>query len=152
MRLLRYTRENSPPYSAGEKTSAAKTTTPQAFENHPALYGGEFSRVYRNNLIAALALVALGLSFNLARRLDRARVRVAAGHALGRGDLVLSALFGLCFGLLWTTRLDVHWIALGCGAALAVSGWPLLRRVSSTLRVGVPLLTVLIAKIGRAHV
>jgi hypothetical protein len=111
----------------------------------PALYGGEFSRVYRNNLIAALALVALGLSFHLARRLDRARVRVAAGHALGRGDLLLSALLGLCFGLLWITRLDVHWIALGCGAALAVSGWPLLRRVSSTLRIVVPLLAILLA-------
>lgn len=111
----------------------------------PALYGGEFSRVYRNNLTAGLALVALGLSLTLARRIERTRIRVAGVQALRRGDVVLAVLLGLCFGLLWITRLDVHWIALACGTALAVSGWPLLRRVSSVLRVGAPLLTVLVA-------
>jgi len=96
----------------------------------PALFGGDFSRVYRNNLVAALALVALGLALSMSRCL----------HAVGeffRGDdsaprraqcaplFVRGALLGVSFGALWITRLDVHWIALSCVVPISIAAWPI---------------------------
>jgi hypothetical protein len=99
----------------------------------PAVFGGEFSRVYRNHLIAALALLALGLSLTLARRLAASRHADWDRRVLGRGFFLQVAALGICFGSLWVTRLDVHWIALACATPLCVAGWSLLRRIRTVV-------------------
>lgn len=110
----------------------------------PAVFGGEFSRVYRNHLIAALALLALGLSLVLARRLNASRNADWDRRMLGRGFFLQVAALGICFGSLWVTRLDVHWIALTCAIPLCVAGWSVVRRITTIMGMFLPFVATLL--------
>lgn len=109
----------------------------------PAMFGGDFSKVYRNNLIAALALLALGLATFLAQLLKIARLHPSQ-RALGYRCYVQAALLGLCFGALWITRLDVYWIAIACVVAIASVGWSAVCHRSSRLRLVLPSVAIII--------
>jgi len=110
----------------------------------PAPFGGEFSRVYRNNLIAALGLLALGLALSVSRRLHEVGTPVeGTDPSLRRTKhaplFVRGTLLGSCFGVLWITRLDVHWIAFACAVPIVIAAWPRLLKSRAMFTVMLPL-------------
>lgn len=110
----------------------------------PALYGGEFSRVYRNHLVAATALITLGLVLRCSNHVRQAFTAATTPKStLGVRYFILVTLTGVVMSLSWLTRLDVHWIAITAGLAWLVVGWPSLLTRATLLRVVAPTLALL---------
>ena len=84
---------------------------------NPVLYSADFSRVYRDQLVIALAMLMLGLTTHLAALLF-------GGRRITRGTVVAITVetlaLGLAYALLLITRNDVYWVWAATAGVLFV--------------------------------
>jgi len=93
---------------------------------NPLVFSGLFSVVYRENLVAGLAMLALGLAAHLGQRLARPRPwRWRVGLVVAVEALTLGAVIGLGA----VTRVDTVWVMCGALGAVVVGLLPVLRRL-----------------------
>lgn len=102
---------------------------------NPIVFSPLFSRVYRDQLTASLALLALGLGAHLAHQYSREGPWRPRHHW---ATVANAALLGVVIGWLSITRGDTVWVVLAAVGAFVAGMLPAVRRLSRTswIRIG----------------
>lgn len=85
---------------------------------NPLVFSSFYSKVYRDQLVASLALLSLGIALQLGRRY--VRPDAWSGRRVV-GTLTGTLALGLVFGLLLITRDDTIWILFASGGFIGVA-------------------------------
>ena len=93
----------------------------------PVAFAADFSRLYRDGLVATLALLSLGLAAQLVMTLTVFQTRGASVRGWVRLGLQGSFL-GVALGWLLITRSDVVWVIATVGIVLVAGVAPVIRR------------------------